>query len=100
MISFIKKTISGLSKTRSTLNHLIAGFSGKSYLDETDLEQLEEALLGADLGWELTENILESLKSPSQKDISLEERFHQVISKYLEGIWKHFPTSIRCNNKN
>ena len=86
MISFIKKTISGLSKTRSTLNHLIAGFSGKSYLDETDLEQLEEALLGADLGWELTENILESLKSPSQKDISLEERFHQAISKYLEGM--------------
>ena len=86
MISFIKKMISGLSKTRSTLNHLIAGFSGKSYLDETDLEQLEEALLGADLGWELTENILESLKSPSQKDISLEERFHQAISKYLEGM--------------
>ena len=86
MISFIKETISGLSKTRSTLNHIIAGFSGKSYLDETDLEQLEEALLGADLGWELTENILESLKYPSQKDISLEERFHQVISKYLEGM--------------
>ena len=86
MISFIKKTISGLSKTRSTLNHLIAGFSGKSYLDETDLEQLEEALLGADLGWELTENILESLKSPSQKDISLEERFQQAILKYLEGM--------------
>ena len=78
--------ISGLSKTHSTLNHIIAGFSGKSYLNEEDLEQLEEALLGADLGWELTENILESLKSPSQKDISLEERFQQAILKYLEGM--------------
>ena len=55
--------ISGLSKTRSTLNHIIAGFSGKSYLDETDLEQLVEALLGAYLGWELTENILKTLSS-------------------------------------
>ena len=61
MISIIKKMISGLSKTRSTLNHIIVSFSGKSYLNEADLEQLEEALLGADLGWKLTENILESL---------------------------------------
>ena len=86
MISFIKKTISGLSKTRSKLSHIFVGFSGKSYLDEIDLAKLEEALLGADLGWELTENILESLKSPGQKDISLEERFHQNISKYLAGM--------------
>ena len=84
MISFIKKTISGLSKTRRTLNHIIAGLSGKSYLDKTDLEQLEEALLGADLGWELTENIIESLKVPGQKEISVTERFFHAISKYLE----------------
>ena len=67
MISLIKKTISGLSKTRSKLSHIFAGFSGKSYLDEIDLAKLEEALLGADLGWELTENILESLKIPRSK---------------------------------
>ncbi len=85
MISFIKKTISGLSKTRRTLNHIIAGLSGKSYLDKTDLEQLEEALLGADLGWELTENIIESLKVPGQKEISVTERFFHAISEYLEG---------------
>ena len=71
MISFFKKTISGLSKTRRTLNHIIAGFSGKSYLDDADLEQLEEALLSADLGWELTENMIESLKMPNQKEINL-----------------------------
>jgi len=85
MISFIKKTISGLSKTRSKLSHIFAGFSGKSYLDAIDLEKLEEALLGADLGWELTENIIESLKSPGQKEISVTERFFHTISEYLEG---------------
>ena len=85
MISFIKKTISGLSKTRSKLSHIFAGFSGKSYLDAIDLEKLEEALLGADLGWELTENIIESLKSPRQKEISVTERFFHTISEYLEG---------------
>ena len=49
MISFLKKTIFGLSKTRSRLSNLIAGYSGKSILDESDLEQLEEALLAADI---------------------------------------------------
>jgi fused signal recognition particle receptor len=86
MISFIKKTISGLSKTRSKISHIFAGFSGKSYLDETDLEHLEEALCGADLGWNLTENMIESLKSPGQKEMSLAERFCHTITEYLAGM--------------
>ena len=61
MISFFKKTISGLSKTRNKLTNLFSGFSGKSILDESDLEELEKALLNADIGWELTEIILETL---------------------------------------
>ena len=86
MIAIIKKTISGLSKTRSKINHIFAGFYGKSYLDETDIEQLEEALLGADLGWELTENIIESLKSSGKKEINLVERFLQAVLEYLKDI--------------
>ena len=86
MKSIIKKTISGLSKTRSKIRNLFAGFSGKSYLDETDIEHLEEALLGADLGWELTDKIIKSLKSPGQKEISLLERFRYTVMEYLEGM--------------
>ena len=86
MISFIKKTISGLAKTRRKISHIFAGFAGKSYLDEKDLEQLEEVLLGADLGWELTENIIESLKSSNKKEISLSERFSDTILEYLKDI--------------
>ena len=86
MISFIKKTISGLAKTRRKISHIFAGFAGKSYLDEKDLEQLEEVLLGADLGWELTENIIETLKSSNKKEISLSERFSDTILEYLKGI--------------
>ena len=86
MISIIKKTISGLTKTRSKISHIFAGFSGRSYLNEEDLEKLEEALLGADLGWELSENIIESLKSPDEKEISLTDRFSNLILKYLQGM--------------
>ena len=84
MISLLKKTIRGLSKTRKKINQLFVGLSGKSYLDETDLEHFEEALLSADLGWELTENIIERLKSPGEKDINLAERFRYLIAEYLE----------------
>ena len=51
MISLFKKTLKGLNKTRKKLTGIFAGFVGKSILDDEDLEQLEEALLNADLGW-------------------------------------------------
>ena len=88
MISFFKKTISRLSKTRSRLSNLFAGFSGKSILDESDLEQLEEALLAADIGWELTENILEILNEPDKQEINREERFQHSVEEYLEDVDK------------
>ena len=88
MISLLKKTILGLSKTRSRLSNLFAGFSGKSILDESDLEQLEEALLAADIGWELTENILEILKKPDKQAVNREERFQNSVEEYLEDVDK------------
>ncbi len=88
MISFFKKTILGLSKTRIKLTNLFAGFVGKSILDESDLEQLEEALLTADIGWELTETILETLKEPDQKEANREERFQKCIEEYLKDVDK------------
>ena len=88
MISLLKKTLSGLSKTRTKLSNLFAGFSGKSILDESDLEELEEALLSADIGWKLTENILEKLKEPDQQEINREERFQKCIEEYLNDVDK------------
>jgi len=86
MISFIKKTISGLSKTSSRISNIFSGLSGKSHLEQSELDMLEEALLSADLGWELTENIIESLKSPNKKEISLTDRFSNTILESLQGI--------------
>ncbi len=88
MISLFKKTIAGLSKTRSKLSNLFAGFIGKSILDESDLEQLEEALLTADIGWELTETILEKLKESDNKEVSRQERFQKCVEEYLKGVEK------------
>ena len=86
MISFLKKTISGLTKTRRKISSLFQGFAGKSYLDESDIEYLEEALLGADLGWELTDLLLDEMKDPQKKNLSLEDSFRNTVNQYLDGI--------------
>jgi len=86
MISFLKKTISGLTKTRNKLSHLFEKFSGKTILTEDDIEGLEEALLGADIGWELTDSIIEQLKAPDKAEITREDRFQQCIQQYLSDV--------------
>ncbi len=88
MISFLKKTISGLSKTRSKLSSLFAKYSGKTILTDDDVEDLEEALLGADIGWELTDSIIEQLKVPGKAEITREDRFQQCIQQYLADVNK------------
>jgi fused signal recognition particle receptor len=86
MISFFKKTFSGLSKTRKKFSSLFAGFAGKSFLDDSDIERLEEALLGADLGWELTEMIVGRLSLSDSAKVGLEERFLQCVKEYLSDL--------------
>jgi len=86
MISFLKKTISGLSKTRSKLSTLFAKFSGKTILTDDDIEDIEEALLGADIGWELTDSIIKQLKVPDKAEITREDRFQQCIKQYLSDV--------------
>ena len=86
MISFLKKTISGLSKTRSKLSSLFAKISGKTILTDDDIQDLEEALLGADIGWELTDSIIEQLKAPDKAEITREDRFQQCIQQYLSDV--------------
>ena len=51
MISFFKKTMAGLVETRKKINQLFSSLSGKTLLDERDIEKLEELLLVADLVW-------------------------------------------------
>ena len=86
MISFFKRTMEGLVETRKKINQLFSSLSGKKILDESDIEKLEELLLGADLGWELTGQIIENLKSPDKKELSFSERFLNVTLNLLNAM--------------
>ena len=86
MIQLFNKTISGLVKTRSKISNLFVRFAGKTILDESDLEEIEEELLTADIGWELTETILKAMEVSDQKEISRIKRFEICVSDYLKDV--------------
>ena len=86
MISLFKKTVEGLVGTRKKINQLFSSLSGKTLLDESDIEKIEELLLGSDLGWELTGQIIENLKLPDKKELSFSDRFLNVTLNLLNAM--------------
>ena len=63
----------GLSKTRDKIvNSITETVTGKAVIDELTLDQIEEILLGSDIGFDTTEKIIESVKRnlKSEKDRS------------------------------
>jgi len=62
--SFFNKLARGLSRTRESIAATLGGIGGSARIDPEDLEDLEAALLAADLGPELTAEVIESLREP------------------------------------
>ncbi len=85
MISFFKKTFKGLTKTRSKIANAFVGIVGKSYLNPEDIDLLEEALLQSDIGWELTEYIIEKISDSDKKGLDWSERFFQIMKDKLDS---------------
>lgn len=57
------KLKNGLSKTRDKLyNKISESFTGKAKLDEEIIEELEETLISTDMGFDLTNKIIEQVK--------------------------------------
>tara|TARA_B100000945_G_scaffold320063_1_gene328958 strand:+ start:69 stop:956 length:888 start_codon:yes stop_codon:yes gene_type:complete len=83
MKSIIDKTIQSLSKTKLRINNILMSLTGKINLDKKELDELEEVLLGADLGWELTDSIIDSLGVPCNRNLTLPEKLVEIIDSYL-----------------
>jgi len=79
-LNYIKKTYSILSKTRNKILNVLTPISGKSFAKQSDIENLEEVLLEADIGYDLTEKILTNLKSNfDNNDLIISDRFIKVV---------------------
>lgn len=86
--SLIQKFRDGFKKTAKLFGALGGIFSKK--LDDASIEELEEALYGADFGVETTQEILDEIRRAYAKDKDLHGRVaaeigRRVLSRVLEG---------------
>jgi len=64
----------GLSRTRDALTQAVGAALGKRTLDPATVEQLEHALLGADVGPETTDRLIAEARKALDKDATLDLR--------------------------
>ena len=83
---WLQRLKSGLSKTSARLTDGIAAVFTKRKLDEDTLQDLEDLLIGSDLGLDTTERILNKLKeSRYDKAISPDE-VREVLRQEVENV--------------
>jgi fused signal recognition particle receptor len=79
---FFSRLRDGLSKTRDGLREKLGGLFGKVPLDETTLEELEEALLASDLGPATTAAILDPARVEfRRKGITTAEAMREFLTR-------------------
>jgi fused signal recognition particle receptor len=76
----------GLAKTRAGLFGRLLPFLGRAQLDPSEVESIETALLGADVGVRTTTRLLEAMQRRNEgPDASIHERLEREIRDILEA---------------
>ncbi len=82
--SWVDRLKSGLSRTRQQLGGGLAGLLGRRKIDEDLLEELESTLLMADCGVEVTQHLIEKLRTRWKKDrLENAEQLRQTLADGL-----------------
>jgi fused signal recognition particle receptor len=86
MASFFKKLKSGLQKTKQGLvDGVVFAVTGKARLDEKAIEELETTLIGADLGYDLTADLIARLRERiGLRDASTPEAVVACMKEFLQ----------------
>jgi len=84
MLGIFKKTFKGLEKTRKKVSNVFSQLSKKSYLDEDDVELLEDCLSQADISYPIINDILESVKDKQSSDNTWRDRAYSVLLSKLQ----------------
>jgi len=82
-MSIFSKTFSNLFKTRSVIRNTFNKIMGKPNLTEDDYESIEECLLSSDISWEITESIIDKIKSESFKSDNWEDILVDLLSDII-----------------
>ncbi len=82
--SGLKKLFSGLARTREGIVETLQSLVGERPLDESALEDLEAALLAADLGPTLTAEVLESVRTRARREGLDASGLRQAVKEALQ----------------
>ena len=66
-MNIFKKTLLNLKNTKSKIRETFKKIKFSNSLTEEDIGNIEDCLLGADVGWELTEKIISQIESSKDK---------------------------------
>ncbi len=88
----LKKLVAGLARTRETLAASLQGALGNRPVDEAALEDLEAALLSADLGPSLTAEVVDSVRSTARKKGLDASGLRGAVSEALRATVRAVPT--------
>jgi fused signal recognition particle receptor len=87
----LSKLVRGLSRTRENLASTFRNVLGAEKIDEETLEDLESALLAADLGPALTEEVLEAARKSSRNSDGLRAAVDSALRKSLPDAAEQVP---------
>ena len=76
----------GLKKTSVFLNSSIFSILKSKKIDEYTLEKIEEVLLSSDIGLEVTNQLIETIKKSKIKDIDNPDFIFEILAKEIELI--------------
>lgn len=86
-MGFFKKIIEGLRKTKQAIGFKLNELFKRGIFDDEFYEELEFILLGADVGSETTENIIEELRERMRRDnVSDTVKAREYLKQILLGI--------------
>ena len=87
MLGIFKKTFKGLQKTRKKVSNVFSGLSKKSYLDDGDLDMLEDCLFQADISFNIINDVIEGMKGKDSSKKSWKDRAKSILlSKILQPL--------------
>ena len=83
-MGFLKKVFSSFSNTRKNIRSTFKNILNIDSLSEDDYMAIEECLLSADISWDITERIIEKIKSSPINGSTWEEVLFNLFKDVLE----------------
>ncbi len=92
-MNFFKKIKEGFSKTRTSMVEKIKEVFSGGQIDEDKLEELEEILITADLGVDLSMELVERIRQRAKKEKIDDTQVLPILSEELEAVMEEVTTA-------